>query len=62
VGWLLDPENVYFAWSDQMLEGKAVGSRYYPRGVTSVLWLLQNGMDLRQITDALTATDAFAQA
>lgn len=62
VGWLLDPENVYFAWSDQMLEGKAVGSRYYPRGVTSALWLLQNGMDLRQITDALTATDSFAQA
>jgi hypothetical protein len=36
--WLMDPENVYFAWSDQMLSGIAVGSRYYPRGVTSVLW------------------------
>ena len=36
--WLMDPENIYFAWSDQMLAGKAVGSRYYPRGVTSVLW------------------------
>jgi hypothetical protein len=36
--WLIDPENAYFAWSDQMLAGKAVGSRYYPRGVTSVLW------------------------
>jgi xylan 1,4-beta-xylosidase len=36
--WLLDPSNVYFAWSDQMVCGKAVGSRYYPRGVTSVLW------------------------
>jgi hypothetical protein len=36
--WLMDPENLYFAWSDQMLAGKAVGSRYYPRGVTSVLW------------------------
>jgi hypothetical protein len=22
-----------------MLAGKAVGSRYYPRGVTSLLWL-----------------------
>jgi hypothetical protein len=37
--WLLDEENAYFAWSDQMLAGKAVGSRYYPRGVTSLLWL-----------------------
>jgi xylan 1,4-beta-xylosidase len=38
VAWLLDDENAYFAWSDQMLSGKAVGSRYYPRGVTSILW------------------------
>ncbi len=38
VNWLLDPDNAYYAWSDQMLEGKAVGSRYYPRGVTSILW------------------------
>lgn len=37
-GWLMDAENVYFAWSDQMVAGKAKGSRYYPRGVTSVLW------------------------
>jgi xylan 1,4-beta-xylosidase len=39
VNWLLSPENIYFAWSDQMLSGKAVGSRYYPRGVTSILWV-----------------------
>jgi hypothetical protein len=38
-GWLTDPENGYFAWSDQMVAGKAVGSRYYPRGVTAILWL-----------------------
>jgi hypothetical protein len=37
--WLLDPENVYFAWSDQMVAGKARGSKYYPRGVTAWLWL-----------------------
>jgi len=37
--WLLDPENAYFAWSDQMVAGKARGSKYYPRGVTSWLWL-----------------------
>jgi hypothetical protein len=37
--WLLDPENAYFAWSDQMVAGKAKGSKYYPRGVTASLWL-----------------------
>jgi hypothetical protein len=39
VAWLLDEDNVYYAWSDQMVAGKAEGSRYYPRGVTSILWL-----------------------
>ena len=37
--WLLSPEESYWAWSDQMLAGHAIGSRYYPRGVTSILWL-----------------------
>lgn len=37
--WLLDGENAYFAWSDQMVAGKARGSKYYPRGVTAWLWL-----------------------
>lgn len=37
--WLLDSDNAYFAWSDQMVNGKAQGSKYYPRGVTSWLWL-----------------------
>jgi hypothetical protein len=37
--WLLDPRNAYFAWSDQMVAGEARGSKYYPRGVTSWLWL-----------------------
>ena len=32
-------ENLYFAWSDQMSSGVAMGSKYYPRGVPSVLWL-----------------------
>lgn len=40
--WLMDEDNAYFAWSDQMLAGKAHGSRYYPRGVTSLLWLTDN--------------------
>ena len=43
VKWLLDDDNIYFAWSDQMVEGKAAGSRYYPRGVTNVLWMLGAG-------------------
>lgn len=37
--WLLKPENVLYAWSDQMTAGVARGSKYYPRGVTSILWL-----------------------
>jgi len=39
VSWLLDPDNIFFAWSDQMVNGVARGSKYYPRGVTSWLWL-----------------------
>jgi len=37
--WLMDPKNIYWAWSDQMVSGEAVGSKYYPRGVTAILWL-----------------------
>lgn len=37
--WLTDPRNAYWAWSDQMDAGFAVGSKYYPRGVTAILWL-----------------------
>ena len=44
--WLMDEENAYYAFCDQMFEGKAVGSRYYPRGVTSVLWTAPAGHDL----------------
>lgn len=39
VAWLTDSRNAFWSWSDQMLEGIAVGSKYYPRGVTSILWL-----------------------
>ena len=53
VAWLMDPENAYYAWSDQMLAGKAVGSRYYPRGVTSALWLSSGGRPLTDIEDVL---------
>lgn len=37
--WLLNPENSYWCWSDQIENGRIIGSRYYPRGVTSILWL-----------------------
>ncbi|MDF2963593.1 MAG: beta-xylosidase [Paenibacillus sp.] len=39
VSWLLHPEESYWCWSDQMISGVAKGSKYYPRGVTSILWL-----------------------
>ena len=39
VNWLLDEKLSYWAWSDQMVAGKAMGSKYYPRGVTAILWL-----------------------
>lgn len=41
VGWLLHPEECYWAWSDQMVNGVAKGSKYYPRGVTAILWLTE---------------------
>jgi hypothetical protein len=53
VAWLVSPENGYFAWSDQMLEGKAVGSRYYPRGVTSILWTSSGNQPIKEIREAL---------
>jgi len=39
VQWLLHPKESYWCWSDQIISGVAVGSKYYPRGVTSILWL-----------------------
>jgi xylan 1,4-beta-xylosidase len=36
--WVSAGENGYWAFSDQILDGVAGGSRYYPRGVTNVLW------------------------
>lgn len=39
VAWLLHPQESYHCWSDQIISGVAKGSKYYPRGVTSILWL-----------------------
>lgn len=38
VHWLTNEQSQYFAWSDQMVNGVAIGSKYYPRGVTAWLW------------------------
>ena len=39
VQWLTHPEASRWAWSDQCFAGVPRGSRYYPRGVTSWLWV-----------------------
>lgn len=36
--WLLHDELSYWAWSDQILNFEIKGSKYYHRGVTSILW------------------------
>ncbi|MGK4003823.1 glycoside hydrolase family 52 protein [Sorangium sp. So ce1036] len=38
VRWQIEGSG-YWAFSDQMQRGVPVGSRYYPRGVTAILWL-----------------------
>lgn len=39
VQWLTHETLAIWSWSDQILSGEPIGSRYYPRGVTSILWL-----------------------
>ncbi|WP_151735029.1 glycoside hydrolase family 52 protein [Paenibacillus tengchongensis] len=39
VAWLTHPELSVWSWSDQIIAGKITGSKYYPRGVTAILWL-----------------------
>ncbi|MRH41927.1 beta-xylosidase [Aquibacillus halophilus] len=39
VEWLTHPSLSVWSWSDQILSGEIIGSKYYPRGVTSILWL-----------------------
>ncbi|MGM7719879.1 glycoside hydrolase family 52 protein [Metabacillus sp. Hm71] len=39
VGWLTHPTLSVWSWSDQIISGEITGSKYYPRGVTSILWL-----------------------
>ncbi|MBA4494553.1 glycoside hydrolase family 52 protein [Paenactinomyces guangxiensis] len=42
VKWLTHPALSVWSWSDQIISGKIAGSKYYPRGVTSILWLEEN--------------------
>ena len=39
VSWLTNSTSARLAWSDQIINGIAIGSEYYPRGVTAILWL-----------------------
>jgi hypothetical protein len=39
VHWLTRPESAYWAASDQIVNGIARGSKYYPRLITAALWL-----------------------
>ncbi|WPZ20096.1 glycoside hydrolase family 52 protein [Geobacillus subterraneus] len=39
VAWLTHPTLSIWSWSDQIIAGEISGSKYYPRGVTSTLWL-----------------------
>lgn len=43
VKWLLDEKLSYWCWSDQILAGKILAAKFYPRGVTSILWLYEKG-------------------
>lgn len=40
--WLTHPTLSVWSWSDQIIAGEIAGSKYYPRGVTSILWLEEN--------------------
>jgi hypothetical protein len=57
--WLLDPEGSFWCWSDQIINKKVKQSRYYPRGVTSALWLYENepitskGIRLKQLFSSI---------
>ncbi|WP_426452605.1 glycoside hydrolase family 52 protein [Paenibacillus sp. S-38] len=53
VNWLLHPQLSYWCWSDQILSGEIIGSKYYPRGVTAILWLYEKkGNRLIQAAEA----------
>jgi hypothetical protein len=42
VKWMTDGESAYWACSDQFVNGVAKGSKYYPRIVTTILWMTES--------------------
>lgn len=46
VEWLTHPTLSVWSWSDQIISGEISGSKYYPRGVTSILWLEEQAENL----------------
>lgn len=46
VGWLLHPQESYWCWSDQIISGVPRASRYYPRGVSSILWMYETSQNI----------------
>jgi hypothetical protein len=42
VRWQTEGPSAYWACSDQFVNGVAKGSRYYPRVITTALWLTRN--------------------
>jgi len=55
VAWLTHPELSVWSWSDQILAGHIIGSKYYPRGVTGILWLEENPRTARLAAGAVSA-------
>ncbi|OAS86824.1 MULTISPECIES: glycoside hydrolase family 52 protein [Metabacillus] len=49
VEWLTHPTLSVWSWSDQIITGEIAGSKYYPRGVTSILWLEEKETSLADI-------------
>ncbi|MCV9886395.1 glycoside hydrolase family 52 protein [Metabacillus halosaccharovorans] len=47
VEWLTHPTLSVWSWSDQIISGQISGSKYYPRGVTSILWLDEQEKNLK---------------
>ncbi|GIP57488.1 glycoside hydrolase family 52 protein [Paenibacillus sp. FSL W8-0186] len=45
VEWLTHPELSVWSWSDQIISGQITGSKYYPRGVTAILWLEEDAAE-----------------
>ncbi len=50
VGWMLHPISAYWACSDQFVDGIARGSKYYPRIISSALWMREHAVHLQPTT------------